>query len=440
MKANDPRLTAYALGELSADETREVRAAILKDKSLADELEQIRSVVGMLHETFGQDAEHKLSSDQRATVFAAGSAPKVEDIKSIYARNKWRSLAIGSSAAAAVVFGVLFIKDGFNSGGSALDNGTKVDFAAISPDDLTRPMHVDQGDWKYENGASISSTNQGVVKAMSHQSVDFKQEVAKRMVASAGATMKGEYAEAKWLNTADQRSVTFPMISGNASWQWVKHSLEAGKLPSPNAVRAEELVNAFSYPSVDGLKVEGINVAVEVVESPWKAGNLVAVMQFQNQSGTTIHKLAAGMTAGKDIEKFRIVGYRSEQQGTVKATEALHAQAGFSHTLVVEMQPKQPLAANSTAFTMHLHAGDGKVKAITAKYHPTSWEQSSASTQFVIGVATWSQLLGHSGTVAEMSIPQFSEMVTKLEAATDFSAEQQKAVKLMRKSAELMGQ
>ncbi|MBT5900838.1 MAG: hypothetical protein HOH58_01875, partial [Opitutaceae bacterium] len=48
MNADDPRLTAYALGELSGEDAAEVAAAIERDPALAAEIDEIRAMTGDL--------------------------------------------------------------------------------------------------------------------------------------------------------------------------------------------------------------------------------------------------------------------------------------------------------------------------------------------------------------------------------------------------------
>ncbi len=62
---NDPRLTAYALGE--ADDL-ELAAAIADDPELAAELASIRQAAGLLTETYHREPAEVLSEEQRAAV------------------------------------------------------------------------------------------------------------------------------------------------------------------------------------------------------------------------------------------------------------------------------------------------------------------------------------------------------------------------------------
>jgi Ca-activated chloride channel family protein len=75
--------------------------------------------------------------------------------------------------------------------------------------------------------------------------------------------------------TAESAVATLSIDTDTGSYANVRRYLNEGQLPPVDAVRAEELVNYFSYPFSDGKRVGNAPfvVATEVVDSPWdKAG------------------------------------------------------------------------------------------------------------------------------------------------------------------------
>jgi len=65
---NDPRLTAYALGELSPQESKEIETAIAANPELQNEIDEIREMSSMLGNAFATEEELKLHDDARNVV------------------------------------------------------------------------------------------------------------------------------------------------------------------------------------------------------------------------------------------------------------------------------------------------------------------------------------------------------------------------------------
>ena len=67
---------------------------------------------------------------------------------------------------------------------------------------------------------------------------------------------------------------TFSIDVDTASYSFVRRQLNQGRLPDPNAVRIEELVNYFPYDYEGPKDIETpFNANISVVDSPWKEGN-----------------------------------------------------------------------------------------------------------------------------------------------------------------------
>jgi len=78
----------------------------------------------------------------------------------------------------------------------------------------------------------------------------------------------------KAILVADQPVSTFSADVDTASYAFVRRLLSAGRMPAPEAVRVEEMVNYFPYryAAPKNSRVP-FAVSTEVMPSPWKAGN-----------------------------------------------------------------------------------------------------------------------------------------------------------------------
>ena len=77
---NDPKLTAYAMGELSAEEAREVEQSIAVSPELATAVAEIRAMIGSLESAFADEPplELALSDQQRLAIESAAQAGSKE--------------------------------------------------------------------------------------------------------------------------------------------------------------------------------------------------------------------------------------------------------------------------------------------------------------------------------------------------------------------------
>ncbi|HBT78066.1 MAG TPA: hypothetical protein DEB39_14350, partial [Planctomycetaceae bacterium] len=118
MDKNDPKLTAYVLGELSGSEISEVRTAIERDTALQQEIEAIRATVIEIEALMRAETESDRKSDVEsaqmlrtasATDFAAGKNPG----------RRWRTLVLRhllyiplGMMSVVVVIGLMFARPG----------------------------------------------------------------------------------------------------------------------------------------------------------------------------------------------------------------------------------------------------------------------------------------------------------------------------------------
>jgi len=92
MNANDPRLTAHALGEADAESAE----TIAQDPALAAEAAEIERLAGHLRADFQTEPAPPLLDEQRAAIFAAA---KIESGPAYW----WQRVSIVSAAAACVM-------------------------------------------------------------------------------------------------------------------------------------------------------------------------------------------------------------------------------------------------------------------------------------------------------------------------------------------------
>ena len=119
---NDPRLTAYVLGELSSAEMTEIEQAIQDSPQLAAAVEEIQGVVGLLGDAYVSEEKLSLSDEQKVTLTAKSKVAKSDEAR------RWIAVAIAASLAA-IIFGGWWISQDY----SVDDKLTASSVAQIEP-------------------------------------------------------------------------------------------------------------------------------------------------------------------------------------------------------------------------------------------------------------------------------------------------------------------
>ena len=82
---------------------------------------------------------------------------------------------------------------------------------------------------------------------------------------------------------AEPRS-SFPLKPADTSYPEVRRELEQGRLPSPDAVRLDELLNHFSYDYPAPSGADPLSAHVEVADSPWSSDHRLVKIGLQARS------------------------------------------------------------------------------------------------------------------------------------------------------------
>jgi tetratricopeptide (TPR) repeat protein len=105
---NDPRLTAYVLGELSSAEMAEIEAAIHESPELAAAVEEIAGMTGMLGEAYESEEKLRLSDEQKKTLSRNPVKSRSDEAR------RWLAVAVAASLAAVLFGGRYVFQEDFN--------------------------------------------------------------------------------------------------------------------------------------------------------------------------------------------------------------------------------------------------------------------------------------------------------------------------------------
>jgi len=288
---NDPRLTAYALGEMNEHERQAFEAELMKSEEAQREVAELSSAAELLGRELARDVKPALAAEQKqaiADAAAGGSAappakpeaaPKLAPVVALRPSFARRALYIaGPLAVAAGVLGML-----------ALGGGTLSE-------------------------KSASEDREGQAPAMSSAGARSKSAPSSRPMATAAADapspgkMKQDSIDRKWRHDGDAEELPGPRPSGipsdsalpenpfikttvdpkstfsidvdTASYSMIRRLLESGQKPQAGLVRIEEMVNYFpySYPKADDA---AFSVHADSAAAPWNPAHRLVRIGLQ---------------------------------------------------------------------------------------------------------------------------------------------------------------
>ena len=290
---DDPKLSAYLLGELPSEEAAIIERAVAADPALRLSLDELEKTTGFLGDVFKQGGGKTLLPTQREAVRRAGreaaSLGKVVELAS--ARRSLKPWLGALGAAAAVAFAALLMSR-VEPGGQSIG---KTD-AGVLPDEIALlPMPGPTVGAGSTSVGSLSNPMAEQVRNMDSRPGEFLADVARHLDRTplpdrSRLPVTGNLAEFD-----GGPETRLPVVVGNSSLRWVSGWIrEKQQLPPRSAVRIEELINSSSLSG--GEEVEGLRLRIESMKCPWDSGSVLVGVQVK-----------AGAEAVRDLK----LAYRS---------------------------------------------------------------------------------------------------------------------------------
>jgi len=264
---DDPRVTAYALGELEGAERAEIEAAVQRDPALRAAVEEIRAMARQLEESFSSEPLPEVkpiataSEKPHAQKTHAGAQGKLLRFPQLY-------YVVGGLAAAC--FAVMLA---WNQ-------------PELERREAERRLAMEARTRELAESAALQRQREAVMLAMpaapreqgfrdaSHPIMARKAAPA-ALLARVDARLNTESyayrAESDFLSVAQNPLSTFSADVDTASYANVRRFLRDGRRPPVDAVRIEEMLNYFPYRYAPPPTDSSVPFAasMEVAEAPW---------------------------------------------------------------------------------------------------------------------------------------------------------------------------
>jgi len=373
MNLDDPKLTAYALGELEEPE----RSAIAR--AIADSPEAQRVVLETQQVAQALRLQYKLELKEEWIAPRRFIAVSDDSFWS-----KAGPLAMAAGLTLLALIGALALAT--NRLGSALH------LANSSPRE-----HAESGRFSAVEGEEA-------MQFAPNPSRDF------------GAAPYNYVGEHPFVSVSSNPRSSFPIVVTSASYSEVLQSINAGILPPKNTVHIEQMINYFNYdypgPSAD----EPFSVNVDVVSCPWEQSHrLVRIGLKGRKASSDVHGAnVIAKDAKIDVEfnpvrvgSYRLIGYdRRSLQGENSNREGARDHgiaAGYTVTALYELVPvAQQIVTRQEAQTL-LSAklqfkkpdGNGEVQSIerSVTNDGVDFAQAHPDLKFAAAVAEFGMIL-----------------------------------------------
>lgn len=327
----DPRLTAFLLGELPPDEAAAVERALAEDPALQAAAREIEVIQKLLTETLAPKSV-ALHPGQREHIRRTAKSDKITPLN--VRRKSWKPWIMPLAAAAVLTLIAVFFVQKPGVGKQAAKPTPPAPVSEEPPRPniklLPAPGPVDPG----------------------------KSATAGSKAALAAASDLPPLRARGYLAAADFPTLDLPVQSGKSSLEWIRKSIVTKReMPERNAVRLEEILNSFQlrpagmtvvarlpatgwHPDSreNGMTSHAATVATETLACPWKPSASLVLVSIRGNPYSDCEIKAVFRTNSSNVRRYRLLGFAPvEGQDNSPLPTLLPAKS--SNTLVIEVEP-----------------------------------------------------------------------------------------------------
>ncbi|MBX3740071.1 MAG: von Willebrand factor type A domain-containing protein [Akkermansiaceae bacterium] len=339
LHSDDPRITAYVLGELTPEDAAAVEAAAENDPAVKAAIGEAGSLGELLSESLFAEKPKLRPAQRQAILLAAREPEKITHLPKIPdSRHQRRSWIVSLAAAALLLFAfVMFSRAPVFSPKLTERDLTPPPRPATSPSPITPG---NEGEWRTipiniamlpaPGPADASQVGRTFAGAAAPASTISRLAAARdEAIAKAGSRFYDEAADSlkdKPVPADDELPVLFrrgsvvaaaspqmrlPVRAGNASMIWVTDSIrKEHKKPPVNAVRVEEILNHYPLRPAGAASVaQGVTLSTEALPCPWKPSASLLIIAFRGSNDGDRQIQANFKADPATVARYRLLGY-----------------------------------------------------------------------------------------------------------------------------------
>lgn len=441
MKTDHPDLTTYALGEMNEAERLRFEEELQFQPEFNAEIEAISKMGRLLARGLAEEP-NRLTSEQRETIWREiGLMPK--NVVPMRASNWPRVLlAISASAACLCVayyaLSMVTLKEQELAKVPTAQPDETAPLAITMEDAAPAPapdwLTIAQGEFTERQGADRP------------ESWDLEPELLPE------PNELPYLASNDFVSVEDQPETELPVQSGKASYPWVRGFLdEAQDLPPRDAVRIEELVNAFPY-SEPRDEISGrVAIGMRLVDCPWDSDSWLLGILLRNTSSVDPVQMKARLhVVDRAVSEYRLLGFaqREDKEGRdrsgLRLPEVL--EPGKSQFVIYEMRKRDGYEARMSS-ELALLTVQSRIKnrswdnsRLSCRVEDRSWLSESDDFRFAALMTAFGEALREDDRNRAYSLDSVSDLADVMISATGpgrLTAPQKEAVELIRKAKDL---
>jgi len=321
LRPDDPKLSAWLLGELSAEEAAKVERMVAADPALKLASHEIERVQRVLSNALAPQQDRLFPRQRNLIIQEARRMDVSSQVVPFPARPKSQVSWFFPIAAAAVL---------------ALASWLLIQL----------PKHED---------AQIAQTDKSTKKPASTgvDAVYWPAPAPIHTSPTSGSLTVTSPVQANpkfpalidrgFANPLESPGLPLPLHAGTKSLDWVTNAIRGEKrLPHPHAVRFEEILNRFTLrPAGTAALAKGIAVSAEVAPCPWQASGALIVISLRGAIGAERDVVAHFHPDPSAVRSYRLLGYAKAQDAPPTPLDTKLAPAA-AHSLVIEVRSDNP--------------------------------------------------------------------------------------------------
>lgn len=348
----DPQLSAYLLGELSAEDASAVERAAAADPALGLALRELESTHRLLFNTLAPGSATLLPR-QRETIRRAArnadEAGKISDMPSLRRPLKPLMVPLAAAAVIALAAFLLIRLPSRPDSGASTPPPAGVDLSTTLPLEIALLPAPGPADASPQSSDARPAASSSLTKAAANRSTAmekngdlFLRKVAERLSSSPAPTEADlpPLLPRGSVSAPANPSLPLPIHSGRASLGWITHSiLQDHKRPPASAVRPEEMLNHFTLRPAGAAAIsQGVTLSTESISCPWKPSATLLLISFRGANDSAREVAATFMADTAGVHRYRLLGF-APVSGLPPDKLPTRLPAKSVTSLVIEIEP-----------------------------------------------------------------------------------------------------